>query len=766
MKKIVFLNSLKISLLYIGVLTATASLAQTQLDISFDQTQQEIDNFGASDAWSIDPTIKKWISENRESDIESLADLLFSTDNGIGLSAWRFNVGAGSAEQGSGSKIGDSKRRAELFVSSASGSVNTSKQSGQVRFLKEAYERGVTDFIAFSNSPPTWATENGLAHPGNGSGIGSTNLRSDQIDDYANFLVKVLQFLRGSSVGVPVNYISPINEPTWAWEGQSQEGNRYNVDDMKAVYENLHSALNSAGLGNKVSIDGGEVVEFTAALSDSYKQQFDGSTYSGGMNNKGYGLYRNYINEFLGDSDIREIIDNKISMHGYFSDAWEDRMGRLRDLTLENVQSVSPTAKIWMSEMAILGGAGNVRSFTGGSFDVADMDYALHVGKMIHRDMTRLNASGWHWWLGLTPYNYKDGLVKVNSSLDASSVQTSKVMWTLGNYSRFIRPGYMRIELPGIDNLNGLMASAYKAPDNSKVVIVAVNAGSSAASVELNIDGLPSGATMSNYSIYTTNASNDLRLTGTISPTSQYSIPAKSTVTFVSNVDTCSATAIKPYMQVNGGSWSGATSATIDSGTKIKFGPQPHDGAWQWSGCGTSGTSREQTVYPTSSCTAKAVYTNSCGAQTTQAFSVSVSSIETVAIQENVTGFCGVDGAIESNHTGFTGSGFSNTNNALGNGVNWSVSVPSTGSYTLLWRYANASADRPGQVVVNNATAVNSVSFPNTGSWATWGTVSATVTLKAGVNSIRLEGIGASSLGNIDRIDITGINPKAATCAD
>jgi len=230
-----------------------------------------------------------------------------------------------------------------------------------------------------------------LAHPGNGSGIGSTNLRSDQTDEFAEYLVKVLQFLRGPSVGVPVNYVSPINEPS----------------------KDLYSALNSAGLGNQVSIDAGETTEFTAALSDSYKQQFDGSTYSGGMNNTNNGLYRNYIDEFLGDSEIRSIVDNKISMHGYFSDAWADRMGRLRDLTLENVKSVSPTAKIWMSEMTILGGTGNVRSFTGGGFDVDDMEYALHIGKVIHRDMTRLNASAWHWWLGLTPYNYKDGLVTI-----------------------------------------------------------------------------------------------------------------------------------------------------------------------------------------------------------------------------------------------------------------------------------------------------------------------------------------------------------------
>ena len=48
--------------------------------------------------------------------VTPLADALFSIDNGIGLSAWRFNVGAGSAEQGDDSRITDPFRRAELLI--------------------------------------------------------------------------------------------------------------------------------------------------------------------------------------------------------------------------------------------------------------------------------------------------------------------------------------------------------------------------------------------------------------------------------------------------------------------------------------------------------------------------------------------------------------------------------------------------------------------------------------------------------------------------
>jgi hypothetical protein len=87
----------------------------------------------------------------------------------------------------------------------------------------------------------------------------------------------------------------------------------------------------------------------------------------------------------------------------------------------------------------------------------------------------------------------------------------------------------------------------------------------------------------------------------------------------------CSATPITPYLQVNDGSWQQTSSATVNSGVKVKFGPHPTSGgSWSWSGGGTSGTSREQTIYPTSNVTATATYTNSCGATSSQIFTVNV----------------------------------------------------------------------------------------------------------------------------------------------
>jgi pectate lyase len=136
-----------------------------------------------------------------------------------------------------------------------------------------------------------------------------------------------------------------------------------------------------------------------------------------------------------------------------------------------------------------------------------------------------------------------------------------------------------------------------------------------------------------------------------------------------------------------------------------------------------------------------------------------------IILQENATGFCGVDGPVESEWAGFTGAGYANTDNALGNGIDWKINVPSDGNYTFVWRYALASGDRAGKLIVNGNTVVSSISFPASGAVTTYIETSPTdVNLTAGIKDIRLEATTADGLGNIDYMKVTGTDPAAASC--
>ena len=73
--------------------------------IRLDAEYQTIENFAASDCWSMQK-LGTWSLPNRN----RAADLLFSQTTGIGLSCWRFNVGGGVTD-----KINNPWRTAETF---------------------------------------------------------------------------------------------------------------------------------------------------------------------------------------------------------------------------------------------------------------------------------------------------------------------------------------------------------------------------------------------------------------------------------------------------------------------------------------------------------------------------------------------------------------------------------------------------------------------------------------------------------------------------
>jgi unsaturated rhamnogalacturonyl hydrolase len=118
---------------------------------------------------------------------------------------------------------------------------------------------------------------------------------------------------------------------------------------------------------------------------------------------------------------------------------------------------------------------------------------------------------------------------------------------------------------------------------------------------------------------------------------------------------------------------------------------------------------------------------------------------------ENATIF---HGTVDSDHPGFTGSGFVNSTNEVGAYVEWTVNAAAAGSQTLTFRYANGTtANRPAAVTVNGS-ALPTPSFPPTGSWNNWSTQSATVNLPAGDSLVRATSTTAGGLANLDSLTV------------
>ncbi|SEA07380.1 O-Glycosyl hydrolase [Arachidicoccus rhizosphaerae] len=434
------------------------------VDIQIDPKQeyQVMDNFGASDAWS-----GQYVGLWADSIKNKIADLLFSlkmdgqgSPMGVGLSAWRFNIGAGSADQGEGSGIKDPWRRAASFLLQ-DGQYDFSKAKGQMWFLKAATMRGVKDFIGFCNSAPYPVTINGLTY----SNRGRTNLAPNNYGQFADYLVKIIKGVQ-QKTGILFNYISPVNEPQWDWSDGGQEGSPYRNKEIASIARVLNEQLIKNKLSTKISIaEAGEIDYLYEGANKPERgtqiQQF---------------LMQDTDQSLLGLSNL----SHKISAHSYFTTSPFTKAILMREKLsqmLDSARMRSGVADIgyWMSEYCILGD--NAGEIDGNHRDLG-MTSGLYLAKVIHMDLCYANASAWHWWLAISPYDYKDGLIYVDKSVSTGKFYDSKMLWAFGNYSRFIRPGYIRIKDSVLNNGSkdtGLLISSFKDAKKNKLVVVLVN---------------------------------------------------------------------------------------------------------------------------------------------------------------------------------------------------------------------------------------------------------------------------------------------------
>jgi O-glycosyl hydrolase len=427
--------------------------------IDLSQRFQEIEGFGASDAWSIQ-YVGNWPEEKRN----KIANLLFSKDmdelgnpKGIGLNTWRFNIGAGSKPQGGISNINDKWRRTEGFLQNGE-TYDWNQQSGQRWFLQAAKERGVENFIAFVNSPPVQLTKNGKA---NTSVAGSSNLDEDKYDDYSDFLVQVLEHFEQEE-NIDFDLISPLNEPQWDWSG-GQEGCPYVNSEISKLTKSVSAKLLEAKLST--------MIELTEAGDIIYL--YDDNTDRNSKDNQIEEFY------FTGDNTLSNLpnISHNVAGHSYWSTDQSEIIPQ-RAALWDKIESALSLNGYSMTEYCIM----DNEEILGQGRDLG-ITSALYMARVIHYDLTVANASSWQWWLAVSPYDYKDGLIYIDKSESDGQIYTSKMLFALGNYSRFIDKGMHRVNTSQLFGKNNnddftysrVMTSAYASEANNKIVVVMVN---------------------------------------------------------------------------------------------------------------------------------------------------------------------------------------------------------------------------------------------------------------------------------------------------
>jgi hypothetical protein len=534
----------KVSLLCAGLLFANSFMVScdsennansgaensiAELSISLDTNLQTMENFGASDAWQSNFIGKNWPLDKKN----KIADLLFSKEvdadgnpKGIGLSLWRFNLGAGSTEQGDASDITDEWRRTECFTTDGV-TYNMNKQAGQVWFMKAAKERGLEKLLAFTNSAPVYLTQNGKAHA---SIKEFYNLKEGKMPELADFWATSLEKLK-TEHGLTIDYVSPFNEPQYEWDGSGQEGSPATNANIYSFVNILSPKLQSKGLDAKIVVgEGGSYESLYKTISgkESRSNQID---YFFGVNS---------AKNIAGLSNVKKTI----SAHSYWQ-AWPlTELVNSRQSAAVRTQSVAGLS-LWSSEYSILESPGTAE-LPGGAGPGRDLGIqtALWTARIISTDIAVGGVSSWQWWTAISRGDYKDGLVHVDDGSGNGAgnadyckndgyIRDAKTLWALGNFSFFVKPGMVRVQTPGIDNatsVNGVMVTAYKDAATKKLVVVAVNVSKSAKSYKLNLSG--GTLTDNKFTPYTTSETLSLKKGATVDATN-FEIPARSIVTYV-----------------------------------------------------------------------------------------------------------------------------------------------------------------------------------------------------------------------------------------
>jgi O-glycosyl hydrolase len=178
-----------------------------------------------------------------------------------------------------------------------------------------------------------------------------------------------------------------------------------------------------------------------------------------------------------------------------------------------------------MSEYCILGDNGGEINGSGKDLGI---DPAVYIAKVIHNDLVNANASAWHWWLAITPYNYKDGLIYIDKNKTDGSYQPAKMLWAMGNFSRFVRPGAVRVHTTLSQDNNGLLVSAYRNTDGQLVTVI-INSNPESQTVATTL----ASAKLTSLTTYTTSATADLSRSRIAGSANSLTIPGKSVVTLV-----------------------------------------------------------------------------------------------------------------------------------------------------------------------------------------------------------------------------------------
>ena len=355
-------------------------------------------------------------------------------------------------------------------IEPSQGTWNFTGDGAQVWVQQQAQLRGVSKIMATVWSPPAWMkTNNSIAYGG--------YLRTHMYQAFADYLTAyVLQYK--ARFGVNIYGVSIANEPNKIVNYGSSQWTAQSIHDF--ILNNLGPTFQKNNVTAKIMVP----------ESPGWNMSLASPTFD--------------------DPNAAAFVGVAVA-HDY------DMSYDPSEVAVAKMLRVP----VWQTEVSDL--APSDPSITNG------LKWAINI----HNHMTQAETNAWLYWAGiLDARDSQTGQALILFDNSSGTFAVPKRFYALGHFSKFIRPGYVRLYCTS-SPMPGVYTSAYKDPVAGKFVVVAINRNTATEvfNMQLNVS-------LQKMVKYTTTSSANMAMATVAyslpSGSVQVSVPPQSITTFVS----------------------------------------------------------------------------------------------------------------------------------------------------------------------------------------------------------------------------------------
>jgi O-glycosyl hydrolase len=468
-----------------GAISGGTRAANTGANVRFSQAMQVIDGFGVSNAWLYPPNA---------SAKTGVYDALFSISKGAGLSILRNRIPFRENATNDDKFIDKNADGTYKSTAAADGSKTFSlnwfgwdltNTSGLINDIKaQGADYQVTKFMSTAWTPPNnsvskWKVSDSYKTMDYSKPEVGGTLDPSHYADYADVLADYALGYK-AKFGVDLSVLSVQNEPNFQCTYESADWTAAQFHDF---FVTLKAEFTKKGVFTRFPN-----LKIMAPEFQNVKEDL--------------------ILPTLSDSSTADLL-GVVGVHQY--EFMKSNATSYTPPTL--TKSLAAGKPIWMTEFSTAAWAQDT-SMTDG----------LLVARLVHMDLVVAQMSAFlYWWAWGGSNGY---LALVNGT-------QPKRLYTIGQYSRFIRPDWIRVDAVANPATN-VYLSAFKSPTGDQIAVVAINTGTSQVPLALTIDTGRFGA----LTTYRTSASENIANVGSVTAgaTVNVTLAASSVTTFAGPV--------------------------------------------------------------------------------------------------------------------------------------------------------------------------------------------------------------------------------------